>query len=100
LKAISAYWDELLHSLPQLFFLSLPFFALFLKILYWRSSRKLYVEHFIFSIYHYAYLFVIFIFFMCLNWLIGKVEGDALAPITSGLIVFITFYPFIISSCP
>jgi hypothetical protein len=95
LEAISAFGHELLHTLPQLFFLSLPFFALFLKLLYWRSTRKMYVEHFIFSIYHYAYLFVIFIFFMFQNWLTDKVQSDVLAPVTSIVTTFFVLYPFL-----
>lgn len=58
-SAANEYVSEVFHKLPLLFFLSMPFFALFLKLLYFNSPRKRYVEHFIFSVYHYAFLFMV-----------------------------------------
>lgn len=55
---ISDILSEAFHKLPQLLFLSMPFFAFFLKLLYFRHRRN-YVGHFIFSIYFFAYLFVL-----------------------------------------
>ena len=95
LKATSAITDELLHTLPQLFFLSLPFFALFLQLLYIRSTRRKFVEHFIFSIYHYAYLFTFFLFMMLLFWGMG-VTGIGIPQIITVLLILLwIFYPMI-----
>ena len=94
-KASSAILDELLHTLPQLFFLSLPFFALFLQILYFRSVRRRYVEHFIFSIYHYAYLFSTFLLLVLLMWVFGKTDWDIPGILLTLLIIFWIFYPMV-----
>jgi hypothetical protein len=67
-KAASNFLNELYHKLPQLLFLSMPFFALFLKLLYFRSERKLYAEHFVFSLYQYSYLYCILGAYMLFNY--------------------------------
>lgn len=87
--------EKVMHSLPQLFFLSLPFFAFFLKLMYFRSKRKSYVEHFVFSIYHYAYLFgVMFLFYLipAMAKMLGSSWEDL---IIEWITLFVVFYPLI-----
>jgi hypothetical protein len=57
-------WTELfLHRLPYLLFLSLPIFALILKLLYVRRSKQFYyADHAIFSIHHYIFSFILLLF--------------------------------------
>jgi hypothetical protein len=93
-KATNAFLDEILHVLPQLFFLSLPFFSLFLKMLYWRARKSTYVEHFIFSLYVYAYLFAVMSLYIFLVNLIN-LDGTALEAATGWLILAMVLYPFI-----
>ena len=95
ISAASAFSDELFHALPQLFFLSLPFFAFLLKILYWRRSSNLYVDHFIFSIYHYAYLFVIMSLMVMFAGLSDKVDMEWAASLSGYVIAFAIGYPFV-----
>ncbi len=92
--AFSAIMDELFHSLPQLFFLSLPFFAFFLKLLYFRRPKNSYVEHFIFTIYHYAYTFIIMILFMAIQWCSEKSSILFVESGLSYLNVAVILYPF------
>ena len=47
-----------LHLIPQVLLLSLPFFALLLKILYARRKRFYYVSHIIFSIHFYIFVYI------------------------------------------
>lgn len=94
-KANSVLGEKVVHSLPQLFFLSLPFFAFFLKLMYIRSKRKTYVEHFVFSIYHYAYLFgVMFLFYLmpAMAKMLGSTMEDV---IIEWITLFVVFYPLI-----
>ena len=93
-QAIAAFLDEVFHSLPQLFFLSLPFFALFLKLLYFRRPINSYVEHFIFSIYHYAYLFVIMILFILVQWFADRCGIEVVASTMSYVVGGLVIYPF------
>jgi hypothetical protein len=51
--------NTFLHKLPYLLFVSLPIFALFLKLLYIRRKSFYYADHGIFSIYHYIFTFIL-----------------------------------------
>jgi len=53
--------DVLLHQLPYLLFLSLPFFALLLKWLYYRRKDLYFADHGIFTIHHYIVSFILFL---------------------------------------
>lgn len=94
-QAGNAVIKEFMHNIPQLFFLSLPFFAFFLKILYWRSRRTSYVEHFVFSIYHYAFLFVIMLFYFLVVILADSLEVPALEVAKEWLGYGLFLYPSI-----
>jgi len=51
--------DLVLHKLPQILFISLPFFALLLKLLYIRRKNVYYSEHAVFTLYHYIFSFIL-----------------------------------------
>lgn len=54
----NAFMNIMLHSLPQMFFISLPIFALWLKLLYRRRKEYYYVNHGIFSLHFYIFIFI------------------------------------------
>jgi uncharacterized protein DUF3667 len=59
-KELAVEWVEIfLHRLPYLLFISLPIFALILKLLYIRRRQFYYVDHAIFSIHHYILSFIL-----------------------------------------
>ncbi len=60
-------FDIILHKLPYLLFISLPFFALILKLLYIRRKQFFYADHGIFSIHHYILSFILLLFVFLLN---------------------------------
>jgi len=53
--------ETFLHKLPVLLFVSLPLFALLLKLLYIRRKNFYFADHGIFSIYHYIFSFFLFL---------------------------------------
>jgi hypothetical protein len=57
-QILAAFVHTLLHSLPQMFFLSLPLLAFILKLMYIRRKQFYYVSHGIFSIHLYVFLFI------------------------------------------
>jgi hypothetical protein len=59
--------SAVLHQLPYLLFVSLPFFALLLKLLYVRRKKFYYVDHGIFSVHHYIFSFILLLFTFLLN---------------------------------
>jgi hypothetical protein len=51
--------ENMLHSFPKILFFSLPFFALILRILYFRRKQYYYVSHGIFAIHVYCATFIL-----------------------------------------
>jgi hypothetical protein len=51
--------QDFLHKLPYLLFVSLPLFALILKLLYTRRKDFYYNEHAVFTLYHYIFSFIL-----------------------------------------
>ena len=51
--------EHFYHHLPYVFFFSLPFFALILKLLYVRRRNFYYSDHAIFTLYHYIFSFML-----------------------------------------
>ena len=64
----TAIIDKFLHILPQMMFVLLPLFALGLKLLYIRRKRFYYVDHIIFSLHLYVFVFMA----MLIIFFIGK----------------------------
>ncbi|HKO79868.1 MAG TPA: DUF3667 domain-containing protein [Chitinophagaceae bacterium] len=61
--SLTNFSDRLLHKLPYLLFVSLPFFALILKLLYIRKRKEYYfADHGIFSVHHYILSFILLLF--------------------------------------
>jgi hypothetical protein len=64
---ITTLTDKFLHKFPQMFFISLPFFALLLKLLYRRKKEYYYTEHFIYSLHFYCATFLFILIQMILS---------------------------------
>lgn len=60
-KISEALKHELVALIPQMLFLSLPFFALLLKLLYIRRNKFYYVAHLIFTIHFYIFVYITFL---------------------------------------
>lgn len=58
-KAGMILLDGFLHRLPYLLFVSLPFFAFLLKLLYIRRKQFFYSDHAVFTLYHYIFSFML-----------------------------------------
>lgn len=58
-SGVRKFYDSFLHKLPYLLFISLPLFALFLKLLYIRRKEFFYFDHGIFSIHQYIFSFIL-----------------------------------------
>jgi hypothetical protein len=61
-EGIRKLWDIFIHRIPYVLFVSLPFFALILKLLYTRRKNFFYSDHAVFTLYHYIFSFFILIF--------------------------------------
>jgi hypothetical protein len=59
---LKEFIDSFLHRLPILLFVSLPFFALILKMLYSRRKNFFYSDHAVFTLYQYIFGFILLLF--------------------------------------
>jgi hypothetical protein len=71
-QGFNLIWSDFLHKVPYMLFLSLPFFALILKLLYARRKNFFYSDHAIFTLYHYVASFILLMLMLILgqlqNW--------------------------------
>ncbi len=66
-EAFKDFGNAFLHRLPYLLFISLPFFAGILKLLYIRRKQFYYSDHIIFTIHLYIFSFIILLFLFAFN---------------------------------
>ncbi|RYY90672.1 MAG: DUF3667 domain-containing protein [Chitinophagaceae bacterium] len=77
-QAKVAFVQGIVHRLPYLLFISLPFFALLLKLLYVRRKTFYYADHLVFTLYHYIFSFILLLFIIIIarvntgGWRIGS----------------------------
>lgn len=63
--------EKFQHSFPQIMFVSLPLFALILKLLYIRRKQLYYVDHLVYGIHLYCAIFVFFFILLILDKIAG-----------------------------
>ncbi|MBS1509922.1 MAG: DUF3667 domain-containing protein [Bacteroidetes bacterium] len=94
-KAIlSALLNALMHSLPQLLFVTLPLFALLLKLLYFRHKQYYYVNHAIFTIHFFVFVFILLLCVFGVNKLEGATQWSWLGYLNILLVLGIFFYNY------
>jgi Protein of unknown function (DUF3667) len=59
---VTNFTNAFLHSIPQMLFILLPMFALYLKFLYKRHRDYYYADHAIFTIHFYIFVFIDMLF--------------------------------------
>jgi hypothetical protein len=55
--------SSFMHKFPYILFVSLPFFALILKLLYRRRKQFFYSDHAVFTMYHYIFTFILLLIY-------------------------------------
>src|SRR5204863_1306405 len=93
--ALQEMLAALLHKLPYLLFISLPLFALFLKLLYVRRKQFYYADHAIFTIHHYIFSFILLMFIFLLRALRANFGFEWLVPVEVCLFVIWPAYLYI-----
>ena len=69
---------QLYQNLPKMMLLFMPIVAMFLKLLY-IGSRRLFAEHFIFTLHYHAFVFVVMLLVMLVNF--GAAHADWMLPL-------------------
>jgi hypothetical protein len=92
----NAILDKFRHMFPQMLFVSLPMFALFLTLLYVRRKDLFYVNHVVFTIHLYCATFILILFSLwfgsVLKWI--HIKEDAAFGIFSFVILFYWYKAF------
>lgn len=89
---IKAIFGKLLHSLPQLLFISLPLLAIMLKLLYRRRNEFYYTDHAVFLLHYYIYMFLVMLVIFGLNeirWIRGR---NIIALINTAISFYLFYY--------
>ena len=94
LDAFRDFKELLLHSLPQLLFLSLPLLALLLKLIYIRRKDFYYVSHGIFSLHLYIFVFIALLVIFSLNSLNNMLHWWPISLIIFFLYLGLFFYQY------
>ena len=90
--AFKTFRETFFHSFPQLLFISLPFFALILKLLYVRRKQFYYVNHLIFTLHFYIFAFIAMLVYFSLSKLAALSNLGFLDMLGGWIIVGIFFY--------
>ena len=93
-----AMWQDLLekfvHTFPYLLFISLPLYALYLKLLYYRHKQFLYVTHGIFLIYLYIFTFIDLLVYFGIVELRDSLDWDWLGWVEAAVLLFGVWYAY------
>ncbi len=92
--AIAAIINGMLHSIPQILFITLPLFALLLKLLYVRHKQFYYVNHAIFTIHLFVFVFITLLAIFGINKMEAATGAHWLSYLSSFLILLIFFYNY------
>lgn len=86
----NAILEKFRHMFPQMLFVSLPIFALFLTLLYVRRKELFYVNHVVFTIHLYCATFILI---LCSFW-VGSILGWAhlKTEISNGIFSFLVMF--------
>ena len=84
--------DDFTHKLPYLLFVSLPIFALLLKLLYRRHKNYYYSDHAIFTLYHYIFSFIVLLLYFAFDVMRDWLDWTILNYIIGALIIYWGLY--------
>jgi ABC-type multidrug transport system fused ATPase/permease subunit len=90
-KFLSDFFESIMHHFPQMLFVSLPFVALLLRLLYIRQKKFYYVSHAIFTIHFYIFVFIAMLFEIGIQQL-EKLGRLSWLSIVSNLLTFVILF--------
>ena len=86
--------DKILHRFPQLLFVSLPLFALLLKLLYIRRKEFYYADHGIFTLHLYIFTFVALFILIMLKKIDDFVGWQVIRYVEWGICLYMLYYTY------
>jgi hypothetical protein len=86
-EMLTELMESFRHRLPYLLFVSLPFFALILKLLYVRRKSFYYSDHAVFTLYHYIVTFILLLLFFLVDNLNNRFHLSVLSFLSGFLVL-------------
>lgn len=93
-EAMKSLWEKLTHYFPQILFISLPFFALLLRLIYIRRKDFYFVAHGIYSIHLYIFYFITLLAMLVLNRLGEWLDWGIFGWLEAALLIFLYIYEY------
>jgi hypothetical protein len=94
----NAMFNDLLqkftHTFPYLLFISLPLYAFYLKLLYWRRKQFLYVTHAIFLIYLYIFTFIDLLVYFGLTKIKDSLDWGWIRWLEAAVLLYGVYYAY------
>ena len=87
-------FSMLMHNFPTLLFISLPMFALFLKVVYYKKKGYLFVSHGIYAIHLYIVYFIMLLIIIFLSYLNDKFNWTFAEVLIFLLFIGLFFYEY------
>lgn len=87
----NAFIQDFMHNLPRALFITLPIMAALMKLLYQRPMRY-YVEHLLFLLHNYSFVFLWTAVFILLGWMISS--DTIMDPLAVGFFLYAMYYFF------
>jgi hypothetical protein len=94
-KALEKLGDSVLHRLPYMLFVSLPLFALILKLVYIRRKQFYYADHGVFTLHLYIFSFILLLVVFSLTALQETTRWDWLGYIYGALLFWLFIYLYL-----
>lgn len=94
-EILAAFTHTLIHSIPEMLFISLPLLALILKLLYVRRKQFYYVSHGIFGIHLYIFIFIALLILFSISKINDALHWKALGDISGILILGLFVYEYL-----
>jgi len=91
---IKEWLDNFLHNFPKVLFISLPLFALILKLLYYRRKNYYYVDHGIFSVHLYIFSFLVMLGILGVNQVHNATRWSLFGWLEFALVIYAFVYYF------
>ncbi|MDB5203548.1 MAG: hypothetical protein JWQ27_2957 [Ferruginibacter sp.] len=91
---LSSILNILFHSFPQMLFICLPLYALFLKWMYTRRKQFYYVGHAVFSIHLYIFIFIVMLALLLIRKVGGYYHAGWLNYLSGFLWIWIFYYQY------
>ena len=93
-ELFNALFEKFRHTFPQLLWVTLPLFALLLKLLYIRRKKFYYVDHIIYSVHLYCAMFILLFIVLQISILEKWHYLNWLRYFTFPLVIYIIWYQY------